>query len=469
MTRDGEGSGELKLLGTLAGWRATVRASLGELFAPAAPRLLSSRAQQAERSAPSATAPIWRALPWRAIITQATAMWLVTRLIFLVFTYFALIFLRPEILGGGLPTTVGSFSPADIGASWQQWDAVWYIKIATHGYFSVESTAFFPLYPALVGLLALLIGPANSLPAALIIANLGALGACVAIAAFAYNEDGNEATAWRTLRLTLAYPLAFFLAAPYTESLFLAFAVATLLSARRGAWRWVAVWAFLAGLTRSTAVVLILPILWEFSRQQGWLLHAPWRGLNRALPARTARVEAPQRRPTLELVPALAAAPLAILLYMGYVGVLYGDPFLEITVERIYWGHTAIAITGSLPIALRDVAAQVPWSYGQAYLLIDLGALAICTVLTVMGARRLPVAYTLYLLGTLYLCVAAPVIYSQSVFRSSGRYLLVAAPLFLLLARWSGRRPWLEALLMGSGCLLQMVFLTSFLTTGAIK
>ena len=38
---------------------------------------------------------------------------------------------------------------------WARWDSVWFLRIAEHGYASLEGTAaaFYPLYPASVGLL----------------------------------------------------------------------------------------------------------------------------------------------------------------------------------------------------------------------------------------------------------------------------------------------------------------------------
>src|SRR4029453_17987475 len=46
----------------------------------------------------------------------------------------------------------------DLGALtdvWARWDSVWYLRIAEHGYGALErtATAFFPLYPAAIGVL----------------------------------------------------------------------------------------------------------------------------------------------------------------------------------------------------------------------------------------------------------------------------------------------------------------------------
>ena len=61
-------------------------------------------------------------------------------------------------------------------------------------------------------------------PAALLVANLGTLGAFIGVALLAVNESGTADSAWRTLRVFIAYPLALFLTAAYTEGIFVAFA-----------------------------------------------------------------------------------------------------------------------------------------------------------------------------------------------------------------------------------------------------
>jgi len=455
------------MLETLAGWRATLRASLHDLFAPAATRPLSTRAQQLERSAPTATAPIWRALPWRAIITQATAMWLVIRLIYAAFTYFAILFVAQ---GGPVdPARVfTTVTPQVLMNAWKEWDGVWYVHIAAYGYTTWQPTAFYPFYPLLIHLVMLVLGPGSGVLSALIVANLSGLGACVAVAALAYNEEGDEETAWRTLRLTIAYPLAFFLAAPYTESLFLALAMATLLCARRGAWRWVAFWAFLAGLTRITAVILILPILWEYGRQQGWWLRATWYVPNHTQQALKLLGDLAQPRNLLNFGLAIIATPLAIVLYGVYVWRLFGHPLLLFNVQRDYWNHQPLPLWTSIPLALRLFLATHARSYVQSHVLMDLAPLVVCAVLTAVGARKLPLSFTLYMVGLLYLCVSTPLIDSPDPYGSAGRYLLVSVPLFLLLARWSAHRPWLETLLISAGFLLQAIFLATYLTGGVV-
>src|ERR1019366_4115320 len=59
--------------------------------------------------------------------------------------------------------------------------------------------------------------------------------------------------------LTAFAPMAFYLSAVYSESLYLALSVGVFWSARNGRWAWVGILGALAAATRNTGVVLLLP------------------------------------------------------------------------------------------------------------------------------------------------------------------------------------------------------------------
>src|SRR3989442_1288061 len=79
-------------------------------------------------------------------------------------------------------------------------------------------------------------------------------------------REAEPAAAPAAVRALAAYPLAFFLAAPSSDALLLAAAAFTLLFARKGQWGLAALVAFVAAFTRSAAVVLFLPLVWEYGR-----------------------------------------------------------------------------------------------------------------------------------------------------------------------------------------------------------
>ena len=262
------------------------------------------------------------ASPRRTIVLQATGMWLATRTLLLVTTYFAL--------------TLSLFStrqlaPQDFLTAWDKFDTVWYLNISQFGYWHPSAatfardhgqipTAFFPLYPLLISTLTPLFGTAHRLASALIISNLGTLAAFIGIGLFAANEDGDEAST-RTIRLVAAYPMAFFLAAAYTEGVFLALAVFCLYFLRRNLWYAAAICAFFAALTRFTGVILFLPLVYEYGRAQDWWVTRP--SFNSLITLRQYLLLRLHRRQLLEAPAVILSVPLGLGTYMLYLGMQF--------------------------------------------------------------------------------------------------------------------------------------------------
>ncbi len=123
-----------------------------------------------------------------------------------------------------------------------RWDSAWYVVIARYGYrpdlghFTASRTAFFPLYP--LGLRAVSwLGSPPMLAGVLI--SIGALAlALYGIHRLAALEFGSLEAARLAVLVTAFAPMAFFLSAVYSESLYLALSVGVFWSARKGAGRW---------------------------------------------------------------------------------------------------------------------------------------------------------------------------------------------------------------------------------------
>src|SRR5439155_1376532 len=245
---------------------------------------------------------------WRPIVLQAAGMWLATRVSFAVLTYVTVIF-------NGFGNTrvppgfvVGRWDLGTLLGSWGRWDAGIFDDISQNGYHSRPHAAFFPLYPMLIRLATTVAGQRYALLAALLISNLAALAGFIGLALLAAHEDGPGA-APGAVRALAAYPLAFFLAAPYSDALLLATATFTLLWARQGAWKRTAVAAFLAALTRSSALILVLPLVWEYGRQHGWWERERWRTFR---PRRLLNI-----RGGAEAIMVLGALPLGLAVYVA--------------------------------------------------------------------------------------------------------------------------------------------------------
>jgi Gpi18-like mannosyltransferase len=376
----------------------------------------------------------------------------------LLLTYFAMLFSTAAT--GSNTHLVGTaphrtFTPGALLLSWYRWDAAYFGQIATTGYSKPQDVAFFPLFPLQIRLIMLPLGTAHPVAAALLAANADALLAFIALGLLATRELG-PGSVRSVVLVAAAYPLAFFTMTAYSDALFLALAVMTMLAARRGAWVGAGLCAGLAGLTRPTAVVLVLPLLWEYGQQQAW-----WQGRRRNLL---------QQQVLARLALLASAAPVGIALYAGYLGLRFDHPLLFVHVQSQYWSRVSMPLWRSIPLAIAAFFAMPAGTYEQARLLVDLGPLVVCTLVTLATIRRIPVAYTLYLVGLLYVCVATPVHnptrYDSDLFVSSGRFLLAAFPLYLVLARWTRTRRWLEMVLMGGGFGLQAILLSFFLSGG---
>ena len=122
-----------------------------------------------------------------------------------------------------------------------------------------SSVAFFPLLPLLMKGLGALTG--NYAAAGLLIANLAALGAVLALWRWVRAEAGPAAAERATLWL-LVYPFSFYFHSIYAESLFFLLATLTLDASARGRRGAAGIWAGLAAVTRPMGVLLAPALAW---------------------------------------------------------------------------------------------------------------------------------------------------------------------------------------------------------------
>jgi hypothetical protein len=143
--------------------------------------------------------------------------------------------------------------------AWERFDGLWFLRIATKGYVSGDgSAAFFPLYPLAIRVVSFLIG-GHPFAASLIVSNLAFLAALIVLF-FLTASELSEQAARKTVLYLSVFPTAFFLFAPYSESLFLLLSVASFWAARRRKWPLAALFGALSAATRSLGV-LVAPAL----------------------------------------------------------------------------------------------------------------------------------------------------------------------------------------------------------------
>ncbi len=383
-----------------------------------------------------------------------------------------------------------------------RWDASWYLVIAHYGYrpdlgaFTASRAAFFPLYPlglrglSELGLPPVLAGVALSV-AALALALYGihrltmleaergdARGRDEAIAAgsgearprrvLARAGEG-PAVARLAVLLSAFAPMAFFLSAVYSEALYLALSVGLFWCARQGRWVWVGVLGALAGATRSTGVLLLVPALILY-------FHGPREDRLPDFP-RAARSMI-RYRPRREVL-WLGLVPAGVALYMAHLAQAGGDALLPFRAQQVWSRHFAgpfVGVWDGARAAFEGVRQLLSGQSTHVYFPAAPGsptvaaghntvlfAFLILAVPCLVGVlRRLPLAYGAYVVVALALPLSYPV--TSQPLMSLPRFLLVLFPLTMWLAAWLAPRPRLARATVVVSALAMVCFVGQFAT-----
>jgi hypothetical protein len=351
----------------------------------------------------------------------------------------------------------GHWNIGALAATWVRWDGIHYVTIAEEGYPANPQPEFQryddsvrpawpPGYPLLIRVANWLL-PGEVNVAALAVSNLAALGLLVVLYRFVEMEV-DAVTAERTLLCLLVFPTAFFLAAAYSESVFLLLTVAALYCARRQHWWWAGVLAGAASSVRVAGVTLIVAFALEYLRQRDF----NWRRI----------------RPD---VLALGLVPSGLVAYMAYQWVRYDNPFMFSEAQKA-WGRGSIVMPWRPLIdSLRDL--NIFANTERAVItVIDLGLLAVALALLVLGVvgpwklRRdqlfLIVAGALPLLVAILQPIGDP---GGPPWQSMDRYALACFPIFLIMAKLASHRL-VERLVVFVGLPLQVGLLIIYLGGG---
>lgn len=386
----------------------------------------------------------------KTAVKQALLVYLAARLILLVWSILAPLLipapttpdpvLRPYL---GQPHFTSGVTGLLLGP-WQRFDTQRYLRIAAEGYAHEEDSVFPPLYPLATRALGLLFGggAAGNLWAATLISNLAFIGLLILLYIAAEYDLGAH-FAPRTLLYLTFFPTGFFLLAPYTESLFIFLALASLWSARHNGRFWLAgILGLLAALTRLTGWVLVVPLVYEWWRQWG-----------RPFLAQRGNVHPVKRFYLLAngvavLLPGWGTA--VFLLWRWAAGL----PAINVIYEKYWYQVTSLPGTDLLR-ALQTMFFDGLARQGEFTLWFDFFCALLLIVTTALAFRRLNITYGLFSL-MLLLFMLLPASDLKPLY-SFSRYTLAFFPTFMLLA-CAGKNPWLHRLILYPSFMLYLYF-----------
>jgi len=299
-----------------------------------------------------------------------------------------------------------------------RWDSPHYIDIAKYWYVNVGEQrlfiVFFPLYPALIRLTTFDYQYINL--SALLISNITSLIAMVYLFKLAKLDFADSISKRAVLYLNV-FPTAYFLAAIYTEGLFLALVIACFYYARMGKWPLAGFLGMFSSLTRMNGLLLLPALAVEYLRQREWKLkkldvNLVWTGL-----------------------------PLVgFLIYLGLNYQVTGSFFTFMEIEKTHWHQSIDPLLGLSSAWQQATTASFPYNVtiGSAQIIF-----AVLGLLAVVGGflLKLRLSYNVYMLLTWMMSV------STGWWISVPRYVMAMFPLFILLGVFGRRKEFNYAVL----------------------
>jgi hypothetical protein len=310
-----------------------------------------------------------------------------------------------------------------------RWDAAWYATILNEGYkyngndLVQQPVVFYPLYPLVAKALTIFAG-IDGLLALLVVANVAAIFSVLLLFKYVRQHYG-DGVAFSTIAFFSFFPTSFYLSAGYTESLTLLLMLCFFLLLRE---KYILAAAF-AGLTfatRSTGLVLLPVIIWEI-----WCKFA-----------------GDHRRFFSYALLCSILAMSGLWLYMFYLWKAFDSP-LAFATNVAAWnngegiGHnfiSALLLKGFFPLPL-SVHNLNPRSFDVWFFLLFL-------TLILVHRKWLPSSLYLFALGVLmlpYLTLTG----GPRGFMSMTRYILLAFPVFIVMAKLCKNRLWLVPCIIG--------------------
>lgn len=345
----------------------------------------------------------------------------------------------------------GSF--LDYCGKWNLWDGPHYLDIAQTGYAGYEENGqhlflvFFPLYPWLVKILALVVR--NYVVSGILVSMLCFAGGCVLMYKLVA-IDYSKSIAKTSVILLSVSPFSFFFGSVMTESTFFLIIIAVFLAIRRHKWLAAGILGIFAALTRSVGVFMVFPAAVEWVREEKPLLlmkQKKWKDLGGRF---------------VRLLP-VALMPIGTLIYLYINYRVEGDPFIFMKYQSEHWGMNLQYFGKTVKMLFErgfnpgeDIAIRTT-IFIPGLFSITFAALAI-----LIGARRQRLTYSVFMLIYFVFNAAASWPLSES------RYLACMFPAYWLIASLTEKNKHAEQIVIALSAVLMGIYLTGYITVHQI-
>lgn len=320
-----------------------------------------------------------------------------------IFTFLSLSFL-PKVVSGEL-VPPGILFATNVFSAWAGWDGGHFLGIAKSGYLHPFQYAFFPLFPLLIKIFALLLG-GQYLVSGLFLSNFFLLLALIFCFKLCQLDFGSQ-VARKTIFFILIFPTSFFLAAVYSESLFLFLVCSSFYFARQKKWLVASFLAALASATRPLGIVLLPAFLFEYLYQKQFRLKIDGNFF------------------------AIFFSSLGLVFYLVYLKITTGNPWIFLHAQE-HWQRTLSFPWQSLmSYGYSVLTGNLVGSPSYAQILVEFATALIFLLILIFSSVYIRISYLIYSFFYLIATFASGSLLSQP------RLVLVVFPAFITLALWS--------------------------------
>jgi len=290
-----------------------------------------------------------------------------------------------------------------------KWDGAHYTFLAENWYVNYGDKknllVFFPLYPIAIKALSLI--TFNYQIAGVLVSNISLIIGCIYLYKITEMDFGSD-IAFRAVKYLLLFPVSFFLGITYGESMFFALSVVTLFYWRKKSYKTSSILAFLAALTRSFGLLLVIPMLTDLIieyKNKGKLIN------KNELWGRFSTILSPF---------------LGISTYLLINLQVSGNALTFLKYQKEHW-HQSLGFFGSTVKMLTKNSLEAQPAESASLWVPQLILIFIALLLLCYGIKHLNISYVTYMIGYIFLTI------SPTWLLSAPRYLMCLFPLFILL------------------------------------